>query len=100
MTVIPSYLPRAWLASAHALLIQPGQPAASVIGALQPGIGGAVVGGPELVLGIERRRVQPLGTAEGGHLGLDQAVVVAVASSWRQGYRPPETEVHVDPAGL
>src|SRR5262249_57726498 len=84
----------------HALLVQPGQPSRWVVSALKPGIGRAVVCGPELLLGIERRRIQTLVAVQGRHLRLNQAVVVPVGVAGRQRDRSPETAVPVHPPPL
>src|SRR5215467_12107551 len=91
---------RAWLPAAHALLIEPGQPSRWVVRALEPGIGRAVVGGPELLFGVERRRIQALVASQGAHLRLDQAVVIPVRAAGRQRHRSPEAEVHIHLAGV
>src|SRR3981081_470629 len=70
-----------------------------IILALELGVFGAVVPLPELLLGVERRGVQALVTAERGHLVLDLAVVMAVRGAGRQRHGAPEAEVDVDLPG-
>src|SRR3954470_4925846 len=84
------------LPAVHGLGIQIEQPAVRVVGLLQDLVVRATVVVPELVLRVERRRVQRLATAEVGDGPLDGAVVERLALAARQVDTAPEPEVDVD----
>src|SRR5215469_16801546 len=87
------------LDAAHALVVEVSQPTPGVICLLHLGIHRPVVPGPELLAGVERRRVQALVPAELGDLVLNPPVEVAVARGRRQRDHAPEAEVHVHLSG-
>src|SRR4051794_28132934 len=82
------------LAGQHGLLVETEQAAVGVVRLLQQVVGGAAVGRPELVLRVERRRVERLAATEPGDLLLDGAVVERLALPGGKVGAAPEADVH------
>src|SRR3954447_6995581 len=83
------------LPAVHGLCLQIEQPAVRVVGLLQDLVVRAAVVVPELVLRVERRRVQRLAAAEVGDSSLDGAVVERLLLAAGQVDTAPEAEVDV-----
>src|SRR4051794_23881898 len=83
------------LPALHRLGEEVEQPGVGVVGLLQQLIRRTTVVGPELVLRVERRRVQGLAAAEVGDRALDRAVVERLVLAGRQVDAAPESDVDV-----
>src|SRR6202046_5071467 len=88
------------LAIPDAFLVQAAQAPFAVVGALERVVGLAVVELVELVLAVERRRVQRLVPVQATDLVLDEAIEISVRLARGQRHGPPEPEVHVHLTGL
>src|SRR5687768_14176851 len=86
--------------SPHTLVVQIKQATVRVVFPLDRPVGVAVVQLPELLTGVEARRIKRLVTVEIVHGVLDQPVVVTVELPPWQWHHSPEPEVDVQLAGL